>query len=190
MERIQFKELYFENLKTTIILKRYFEKIKINNNLYKYECEIDKINKINIYTNDNCLNILSINDKIFVKLFLDCIKYEYTNEDELIEIYDELFIVHNIPKKINIAFGELIKKYMSYDEKEIEKTNDNISKVIKKFITQIIFFNTNIKQMTSRYELYHDNILFNMCLGSINENIYMIEIIIFGKTITSIINIE
>ena len=85
---------------------------------------------------------------------------------------------------------ENITKYIKCDATEIEKTNDDISKVVKKFITQIIYFDRKITNISSRYELYHDNILFNMCLRSITENKYIMEIIIFRKKIMSLIDIE
>lgn len=189
-EEILFEESYTDKLRSLIKSKKFFKKIKINDNLYKYECDIDTKNKINIYTNNNYLYVSYINDEKFLRLFFDCINFRYTNYDELIDIYDDLFNLNYVPKKINILFGELIKKYIKYDATEIEKTNDDISKVVKKFITQIIHFDRKITNISSRYELYHDNILFNMCLGSITENKYIMEIIIFGKTIMSLIDIE
>lgn len=188
-EEIIFEKSYTDKLRSMMKSKKYFKKIKINDNLYKYECDIDTKNKINIYTNNNYLYVSHINDEKFLRLFFDCINLKCTNDDELIDIYDDLFNLNYIPKKINIAFGELIKKYIKYDINEIEKTNSDISKVIEKFITCITHFDRKITKISSRYELYHDNILFNMCLGSITENKYVVEIIIFGKTIMSLINI-
>ena len=178
----------FDYLKNMMESKKYFEKIKINN-LYKYECIINPANKINIYTSNNNLNIKYIDNKIFLKLFLKCIQYKYKNDDDIMEIYEDMFYSHVIPKKINTKFGELLKKYIIYDEKEVEQTNIELSNIIEKFLSKILF-NGKINKISSRYELYYNNILFDMCLRSIYDKIYIMEFIIFGKTILSIITTE
>lgn len=184
------EEPIIDYLKYMMTTKKCFEKIMINYKLYKYECMINTNNGINIYTTNKSLDISHINDKKFLKLFMKCIKYKYKNDDDLIQIYDDMFYFRHIPKKINTMFGELIKKYIKCDEKELEQTNTEISEEIEKFITKIIVFDKKIKKISSRYEFHHDNILFNMCLGSIHDNIYIMEFIIFGKKIISIIDFE
>lgn len=166
-----------------MIINKYFFNRKMITDIYKYECKIGENIIFNVYTVNEIRNNIYMYDNDFLILFLEYIKYKYKNDDDIGDIYNDIFTLHNIPKNIKIKFEKTMEKY---------KTNNKKRKklfLLKKFIRDKFNVDKKNIKIISDHDLTSNITLFNihLYLLKLNYDMYIVEFILFGKSMISIL---
>lgn len=166
-----------------MIVNKYFFNRKIMNDIYKYECKIGENIIFNVYTVNEIRNNIYMYDIDYLILFLEYIKYKHKNDDEIRNIYNDIFTLYNIPKKIKIRFEKTIEKYKTRNQKRKKLF------LLKKFIRYKFNVDKKNIKIISDHDLTSNITLFNihLYLLQLNYEMYMVEFIFFGKSMISIL---
>ena len=176
----------FDNTKKLtayVIFNKYFFNRKMIKDIYKYECKIGENIIFNVYTVNEIKNNIYMYDNDYLILFLEYIKYKNKKDDEIRNIYNEIFTLYNIPKNIEIRFEKIIKKY-----KTMNKKRKNLF-LLKKFIRDKFYVDKKNIKIISDHELTSNITLFNihLYLLKLNSDMYMVEFILFGNSMIFIL---
>lgn len=165
-----------------MINNKFFFKKKTMFDIYKYECEIRKNIILNIYTGNDIRNDICMYDNEYLTLFLEYIRCKCKNKNEIMNIYNEIFIMCNIPEKIKKKFEKMAGKYK-------KKNRKRKLFLLRKFIMDKFNVDKNNLKIISDHELSSNTKLFDIHLYLLNLNydMYMIEFIFFGQSLVSIL---